>query len=319
MRRRLDSRDFIESNLFLREEDFYWPFAWEVYEEYDLVEPKKGAPYLKARGMMGRYKPQVVKRYQPLIETPYLFLDFARLWERDVSKGLVDWMAKYGLLGLSPDSPQKPTTNRLREEWPPHRYKPAGGPEETLDAVMYEAERAHYALSWYEAALSRDRQELEETLIPPEQSSEWKDDKRRYFRERAKRKNISYIDALVDKALVTVMLLVQSSLNSHAYPAIYPTVDPAEQQLTPERLTASWGVRNLLGAMYLQFYWLLTSGGDLSRCKHCGDLILLARPVLDKDVVSRKPRSDTQFCSSQCRHNYHYHNRRKIKRQIQQG
>jgi hypothetical protein len=312
---RLGRRDFIESNLFLNEESFYGPFVWEVYEEYALVEPKDGVPYFNARGFIGRYKPQVAKRYEPLIETPHLFLDFARLWEqRDVSNALVSWIAKYGLLGLASDIPRKPSTNRLREEFPPHQYKPDGGPAETLDAVLYEAERAHYALMWYEAALDGDKNSLEHALIPSEQSTEWKEEKRRYFRSRANRKNISYVDALADKALATVMLLIQFSLNSYAYPAIYPTINPMEQQLTPEQFAASWGARNLLGAMYLQFYWLITSGG--TRCKYCGRLISQARPIVaSSGKAIRKPRSDRQFCSDRCRHNFHYHNRRKPQRQ----
>ena len=43
--------------------------------------------------------------------------------------------------------------------------------------------------------------------------------------------------------------------------------------LTVDQLTRSWGSRNLLGAMSLQFYWLMTSASELSRCKYCGRVI----------------------------------------------
>jgi hypothetical protein len=75
-------------------------------------------------------------------------------------------------------------------------------------------------------------------------------------------------------------------------------------------LAASWWPRNLLDAMYLQMYWLMTSSGDLARCKNCGHFISYATPVLvGENHTARKPRKDTEFCDSRCRQNYHYHNR----------
>jgi hypothetical protein len=71
-----------------------------------------------------------------------------------------------------------------------------------------------------------------------------------------------------------------------------------------ESLTASVWPRNLLGAMYLQFYWLITSG-DVTRCKFCNGVISLAPPTLGGK--GRKVRADEQFCDSHCRQNHHYH------------
>jgi hypothetical protein len=77
--------------------------------------------------------------------------------------------------------------------------------------------------------------------------------------------------------------------------------------LSPDKLTGTWRVRNLLGAIYLQFFWLITSMSDLSRCTYCGRIISYAPPMPQSG--KRKPRKDKVFCDSRCRQNYHYHNR----------
>jgi hypothetical protein len=53
------------------------------------------------------------------------------------------------------------------------------------------------------------------------------------------------------------------------------------------KLTSTWRVRNLLGAMYLQFYSLITSTGALSRCKYCNRIISYAPPCQRAKGVSR--------------------------------
>jgi hypothetical protein len=299
-------QDLIGTNRFLRQEDFYWPFVWEVYDEYELAESVDGVPYLRAGSSIGsiRYKPQLSREYHPLVENPDLFLDFARICEQDdVLAALISWIAKNGLLGLTP----------VDKEDPVYQHRSDGGPNDSVQATKNEAQKAYFALILYEAALGKDKDKLEKIFLPAEQGTRWLNDKRRSLSQRAKEKGVEWGDILVDEALRRVLVLVQGALGSYTYPRISPTVDYMEQPLTPERLTASWGVRNLLGAMYLQFYWMITSSGDLSRCKYCGHLISHARPLLGSG--ERKPRADKAFCSERCRHNDYYHNRRKPERQ----
>ena len=125
----------------------------------------------------------------------------------------------------------------------------------------------------------------------------------------------AWIDVLVDRAMGQVWEHVMT-LAIFAYPAISPTDGPGIRPLlTVDSLNASWGVRNLLGAMYLQFFWLVTSAGELSRCKYCGRIISYAPPVpVGEDRKARKPRKDKEFCDSRCRQSYHYHNRVKPSR-----
>jgi hypothetical protein len=156
-------------------------------------------------------------------------------------------------------------------------------------------------LALYEAVLNRDPDKLESLLSPDELMQETGSDR---------------IDVLVHRALAQVWEHVMA-LAVFAYPAISPTDNGHERLLlSVDGLNASWGVRNLLGAMYLQFFWLVTSAGELSRCKYCGRIISYAPPVpVGEEHKVRKPRKDKEFCDSRCRQNFHYHNRIKPSRQ----
>ena len=62
-----------------------------------------------------------------------------------------------------------------------------------------------------------------------------------------------------------------------------------------------WKFDNLVGAMYLQAYWMLTSGDELGRCEYCSRIISLARPHPE----GRKRRRDKRFCDDACRQANH--------------
>ena len=107
---------------------------------------------------------------------------------------------------------------------------------------------------------------------------------------------------------------MQEVLEAFAYPYV-ASGSPRGNQIPehlygPEALSAAWWPRNLLGAMYLQMYWLMTSFADLSHCRYCGRIISYAPPIpAGENRKVRKPRKDKEFCDSRCRQNYHYHNR----------
>jgi len=140
--------------------------------------------------------------------------------------------------------------------------------------------------------------------------------RREHFRDLAKHHGIAYAEALVDVALESIYWDIQQVLEAFTYPCLAqhsssgkpPFIEP----WTPERMTSSLWPRNLLGAMYLQFFWLIASADELSRCKHCGRIIPHAPPLPASG--DRKPRKDKEFCDKRCRQNYHYHNRRKLRR-----
>jgi hypothetical protein len=308
--RRLGREDLASVNPFLREKESHAPILWHVYEDYELVEEEDALPYLRASIPKGYGSPKCVRTYNPLVDTPRLFLDFARIAERkNPANALSQWIAQYGLLGFADSSPQWFPEASPEVTVPPRRYDDSGGPGETLEAVWDEVYTTNSILALYEAVLNREPVKLESLLFPPGEEPEWLERRRRYVNELMEKTGSDWIDVLVDQALGQVWEYIMA-LAVFAYPAISPTGSLHQQPLlTVDRLNASWGVRNLLGAMYLQFFWLVTSAGELARCKYCGRIISYAPPMPESE--KRKPRKDKEFCDSRCRQNYHYHHRLK--------
>ena len=330
MGRRLGREDFVKTSPYLREKGHHPLFYWGVYSGYEVVDTDR--PYLKARSSLLTPNRQA-RPYRPLIDTPYLFQEFARIAEqRDPEKSLLRWIAKYGLLGLC----QRPEESyEEASEWAypdvafaPILYDAAGGPGETLDAVWNEVQGANEALNLYEAALSRDGEKLESLFYGffyQDEEPQEPNQKRQYSREKREEISAEGIDRLVNRALVFVWLTVQDPLRVFTYPYVHLASDRVTDEgvischrLTPDRLVASWKPNNLLGAMYLQFFGLITSADGLSHCKQCGKIISYGPPFPEEGGIKpRKPRSDKVFCSKRCQQNYHYHHRTKPKRQPQ--
>jgi hypothetical protein len=117
--------------------------------------------------------------------------------------------------------------------------------------------------------------------------------------------------------------VIQHNLSNFAYPVMnhelpntdaVPGLHTRRELLTPNSFAMSWGFRNLLGAAYLQFYWLVDSRADLKRCKFCGDIIEVAAPILPDGKRGRKPRSDKEYCGKACLQAEDYRRRGKFKR-----
>jgi hypothetical protein len=284
--------------------------------------------------------------YEPLFDTPHLFLEFARLVEaKKPYLVLQEWIHERGLLGLHGGSAGGTT----------------GGSEERLSAQWDHAERAGNLLATYEAAVSNDMEKLRRVFESPHQpgvapllfkeledrvdltevvgedeahrtlslrlrETAGEDEGRRAIRDVNELKDICLhgslsdpknVDYLTAVAMRIVMERVQDTLASLVRPTFATMADSSdgtfpERWWDPDLLTRSWAPINLLGAMYLQFYWLITSRGDLSRCKYCGDVLDNATPIARHGKKARKPRSDREFCDPEekpCKQNYHYHNK----------
>jgi hypothetical protein len=85
-------------------------------------------------------------------------------------------------------------------------------------------------------------------------------------------------------ALEQVANTVQERVAQYAYPALY-------QQPTGN-FVQKWDFDNLLGAMWLQMLWFLTSN-DQQHCRQCN------RPIL-------RPRRTKMFCSDTCKERNYY-------------
>lgn len=341
MRRRLNREEFLLERFGI-EPELLQPFLWPVFGSYELIEDqdgqgplsrsawedqifdlvestlkKSGAPYERKNPYFKAVEDRnSIELYEPLTDVPHLFLEFARAGEKEDQEALRKWVAKYGLLGLHPRQPDA----RRRPKERDYQFDPAGGPGETLLRVTLEAEKASCALTAWEAAVSKDKDHLEEALFGrPEKLSmleESRQASRKDFASQARSSGIAYADTLLDVALVTTAKIVQDAVEAFAYPSLELDIfeRSSDAPYSPELLRRTWAPRNLLGAMYLQFYWLITSAGDVTRCKHCGRFLSDAPPI-SAAGGTRKPRKDKEFCNSRCRQNYHYHARLKPARE----
>lgn len=319
MWRRLNREDFARSNLLLDNREFHRPPRWRVYENYEILPSTEAidSAYIQAVTQKRGQEPKPRKVYEPLTDTPYLFLEFARIAEnKDPDSALDTFFHRYGLLGLTPRNPQYSTPlspeYELISQIAPDRYHDdRGGQGDHLGLIWDLVFEASESLNCYEAALSRNEEKLERILLP-EDGQEYALRRQQFLERQARIPGNNWIDALVDGALSQTMEYVMGNVYAFAYPDITWDMDNM-QLLRVDDLTRSWGARNLIGAMSLQFYWLITSTGDLSRCKYCGRIITYTPPF--PDSTTRKPREDKEFCNSRCRQNYHYHHRTKHKSQ----
>lgn len=313
MRRRMIREDLASSSP-LREGRRSYEFVWYRWESgYRLVEKTGLEPYFECVNT-GDYDD--LDWYHPLIETPHLFLEFARLQERkDVDGAIRGWIEDHGLLGLHTHEPGEFRAGAPSMMYFVGEHSTHGGPGETLAKFRAEVGTANRVLTMYEVALSKDRFKLEQVLEAYGDSYEGRT-KRSRLRASAEHLGIAYDDCLVHYALESVFWHVQQVLETFAYPCLVhrspSTRPPIEHVWTPETMRSSLWPRNLLGAMYLQFLWLVDSAGELARCKHCDRIISYSPPR--PEGVGRKPRKDKEFCDSRCRQNYHYHNRTKANR-----
>lgn len=120
--------------------------TWRCYSDY-LAHPSKKGERSKADAYVEAvrqdltapdvYEPKMYV-YPPLIAAPGLFLEFARLWDGGVLRGVWrDWIGTKGVLGLNDGDVR-------------------GGPRETHSAFEQEAREAQEILRLYEAAENPD-------------------------------------------------------------------------------------------------------------------------------------------------------------------
>jgi hypothetical protein len=194
----------------------------------------------------------------------------------------------------------------------------SGGPEDTLtyDTLPdYQAE-AHWAagiLAMYEAALNgeeeaaRDAVLREHLWVGADGSLLRKLGEPEYARRLAEDVEEIWDGSYATYALETALDLVALNVQEECLPVLRLSEGGSD----PSDVDAGWAFKSLYGAMYLQMYWLMAAGDDVTRCKYCGRIISLASPT----PGSRKTRQDKKFCNNACRQRYHYHTKTKPRRQ----
>ncbi len=263
--------------------DYVLPLAGPGRELWEAVERSEFVEEVSVDGIDREY------RYHPLRMTG-LFLEFARLVDgqeetvKEITKDVwVDWLWTYGVLGMQPDP------EGGFDFWGDTR----GGRNETFAAFVQAATQANKVLRLYETATSPghlDVEALEELLPQPRAIQMW-------GQELKRKRRTSW--QLRDLAMAEVRETVHKWIIPHCY-----------LQASPQgrSYVQGYGFRSLIGAMYLQMFWLLTEPDRAVRCRapQCNKIIALERSEEDYGSSKpdakdrRKPRSDKQHCNNTC-------------------
>lgn len=261
MQRRVGSVD-AERAMTLMKSSVEYGF-WSVCEDYDLRGEEIVArwPYKEFRFTERWWA------YRPLDWTPGMFLHLAELnKEPDFLHAALEFCRSYGLMGNMPPSQIHPIEKM------------------NLSDLRREADTIAEVIEIYERALNGD-----ETLvqIPPV--------------DLGMPGPAGPPDSYTDHTLTWAVAVVTERVQSHCRPTLYLTGDYFRPGTAISGIRNTWEFDNLIGAAYLQVWWLMASGGEVARCEYCRRSMSLARPKPE----SRKRRRDKRFCSDSCRQAHH--------------
>jgi hypothetical protein len=253
--------------------------------------PKCDAYQIRGREIIARYSPPWIvaldsppwtgeeelhwRSYDPLEKTPDLFLKLARLHQEvNFEKTVLAFSHTYGVL----------SGNSMERSFPkPYR--------DSIPNFREEAKRAWTILKMYEAVLAHDWMAAKSILIADEalggEGYNPSDDDSPY--------------AYLFLALHAAAGRVGHTVGQLCRPALRFTESSRSPDVDPSGIESVWWFDNLLGPAYLQMYWLMTSGGNITRCEYCGQVLSLAKTQPD----GRKRRRDRRFCDDACRQGHH--------------
>jgi hypothetical protein len=257
--------------------------GWRICDEYQI----------RGREIIARYSPPWIvapdsppwtgeeelhwRSYEPLKETPDLFLKLAHLHqEPNFERAVLTFSHTYGVLGGSSTMGSSP-----------RRYRPY---RDSIPNFQEEAKRAWTILKMYEAVLARDWMAAKSLLIADEDFGGEED--------------YPYDDSpetYLFLALHGAALRVGHTVGQLCRPTLRFTESSRLPDVDPASIESAWRFESLLGVAYLQMYWLMTSGGNITRCEYCGQVLSLAKTHPD----GRKRRRDRRFCDDACRQGHH--------------
>ena len=221
--------------------------------------------------------------YRPLEEAPDLILKFSRLhMEHDFEAAALVFSRRYGL----PDGPQ--------DRDPAYHYVAVGIDELEVSRFYDESRKARLTLALYEAVLNGDAHVVRRLIYDPHHENltgGW-----RWLLDTGPDDNQFALAVGLRACVDTTQEVVGRFCRQVIIAA--PNQD---SKIDFSCVRMKWEFDNLLGAMYLQLWWLLASGGGIARCDYCGRMITLARPHPD----GRKPPKHKRFCDAACRQANH--------------
>jgi hypothetical protein len=198
--------------------------------------------------------------YWPLKDHPDLFARFARLGdEGEIGwEAWLAWLHAYGVLGVLPGRTGRYQRNETTD---------------SFSRFAHEALLANRALKLFEAVTAdKDGPDVETIAqILPEDVG---DDPRQA--ERA--------------SLRAIQDMVEQKVHAECYEHLKPRDEVGWRKRNFSPFAREWGFNSLLGAMWLQFSWLVTMDG-LRYCEVAGC----------NNHISPHDRSDRRTCSARCR------------------
>jgi hypothetical protein len=288
MRRRLGLADFKEPHAAVFEARASG--LWAKCDRYEIRGSEIAAAPDRMRGLERGLKEEDDEgwsTYDPINDVPDLFLRFARLYgEPDFDRAALEFANRYGLPSGEDESPAA--------------FGEAGYDTEALNWRLsrfhHEARRAWVVLALYEAVLNDEDQTVRQVLsehgdIEPFGGFlvilEW-----------GPHGHQNYTLAI---GLRCVLGATEEVVHKYCRQQVRLHMSPDERPSVSNEMDVSWTYDTLLGAMYLQMYWLIASSESTTRCEHCGRMISLGRPHPD----GRKRRRDKRFCNDACRQAHH--------------
>jgi hypothetical protein len=299
--------------------------TWQVCEDYEVRNTAGDVRLNYLHPRYSQYQKDKWSEYMPLQDTPDLFLRFAKLYEQEPSEqAALNWVKQYGLLGYIPDDDSlgytpdgsriygrpKRETLSWEEIRPQSAYLGYGvGDEQFLGVFWEEVRRAAGILAMYEAWLSRDNARAKEVLLESSPFiggrlwgyvDKWPDNTRVT--------EVEVVDGVVNNVLEgsyvryclpTATYIVSGTVNDFCYHRI----STGSNWEDSTQVVDVWAFDNLLGAMYLQMYWLMGSAGNATRCRWCGRLVSLESPY----PGAKKSPSHKRYCDAYCRQKWNYH------------
>jgi len=282
---------------------------WKVCQGYELQPSPESASYKDRSNhtdclIKPKYSANQEDRwhiYNPFEDTPYLFLEFTRLYEPGKGASvdaILNWVHRYGLLAYGEG-----------------RY--FGGPEETVEQYRASIYWAAGILAMYEAALNGDEEAAKDVVlreflsVGPFPYLRKKLSEQEFAADQAETVEQLWDSSYVAYALENALDLVTVTVQAECRPTLYLP----EGGRDPSQVSSGWGFSSLYAVIYLQMYFLMAAGVNITRCKYCGRIISLT----SLQRGARKTRQDKKFCNDACRQRHHYHTKTKLRRQANQS
>jgi hypothetical protein len=286
--------------------------AWEVWHTYE-IGGTEGSRYIHAPKRYlegGEPKQNTSWSYKPLVGQGGLFFEFARLaddggldsastpeeldTDRNANAAL-EWVSVYGgVLGLTTGE------RRGRRYW-----STRGGKMDTVARFAEEAWIASRVLRLYEAATREGGPDIEAISGFMEEEG---------MGSHEIRLLAGTPEAARESALLKVTRDTQEPVARYCYPALYRRGDH-------NHFVQGSGFSNLLGALWLEMFWLILSD-DARRCRNpeCNRIVPF-EPTPARDWFERNDRgsgyatrTDKVYCSKRCANRHFYLTRTKPRR-----